>query len=284
MSKKQSTKSGHLNRTKGYASKAYQTEAKSHYRNQVWGKEAMGLATQLLAAPNDRILVMPSLGGQEIQAAIDAGVPEGRLIACDHKRGVAKAGWRKQFSKVRVFICDVGEVHEKASQAGLRIVAANLDLCAAIGDEVKSVIRRFWGGVETENFILGLSLLKGRGSRQANDELDGYYETPDMDVRLRWALDQGRVVADAHMEVLKAEQYYSGVSPMVWGVFYIEDEDAIFSDAGDRPHVEHATMEDVQLGLDLSHVPHRSHEVDGQSAPAETELDRGAALPLEVDG
>lgn len=202
----------------------YNTEAKAKYRSDVW--RHLANARDLIHSPTDKVLIMPSREGLEIDVALSHGIPRESLLCVDRSAAIiATSVWRKVHPDIAFMACDAGEAPERAMKRGWRIVAANLDLCGNFSEAMVQTVRRFWRGVRgQEDFILGLTVAKGREGSAISYLLNAAAKTDGLDNRVAAILSAAEVYSPGiKMNMIGQGQYKSGAQPMAWAVLALDN-------------------------------------------------------------
>lgn len=156
----------HREPTTGYAS-----DAKQEYREKVWKSFARRKAIHYANVyDNAFILIMPGLGTEEIDTAVDYGMDPEKII-CVHESAAhvaASAKWRKKYPKTPFYCCKISEVMEKLVRDKRYLTGANLDFCNNFSGELIDEVMRFVvPGVIGHNFVLQLNIMAARESGTA---------------------------------------------------------------------------------------------------------------------
>lgn len=160
---------------------------KREYRRQVWGsiRASLGDARMRDAA----IALLPSCEGDEIRVAIRSGVREQNVHAIDRNAALlASAPWRKTWPLVKVYGNEIVRAAERIAASGVRLSAANLDLCGCASRTLRGYLSRFTQtGVLAEYATLAITILRGRELPRETQSLT------------RWGEVASRLGVDAHM-------------------------------------------------------------------------------------
>jgi hypothetical protein len=197
----------------------YQNEQKAAYRAQVW--EHLKAAKDYIQHDFDRVLIMPSSEGLEIDVALAHGIPPEHLLCVDRSAAViATSKWRKKYPDIDFMACEISVAPCKAEQRGWRICAANLDLCGNFSEDMINTVADFWNGVRGAGpFLMGLTVAKGREGRATDLLLSHFNRQIFNEKRI------GALTGIAGLDVTKIHDegsYVGGKQPMAWAVFEAE--------------------------------------------------------------
>lgn len=110
----------------------YTSDAKQEYREKVWKSFARRKAIHYANVyDNAFILIMPGLGTEEIDTAVDYGMDPEKIICVHESAGhvATSAKWRKKYPKTPFYCCKISEVMEKLVRDKRYLTGANLDFC-----------------------------------------------------------------------------------------------------------------------------------------------------------
>jgi hypothetical protein len=218
----------------------YDFSRKRDYRRKVWASFREALKKPRLYASADgtvtkksvvladaHALLMPSLEGDEIDVALNAGFREQNLHVVDMNPAIV-ATLKRSYPKINTYGCEVGRAVERIADAGFALSCANLDFCNQISAKfVQELFRVVGAGVygfrreerviaEGEKtwkydtagdkafrdpFIVAVSCLRGRESGKWTDNIQTHVDMPF-----------GSEDFDEMVERLKAEINSSGLS------------------------------------------------------------------------
>lgn len=267
----------------------YNTDPKAQYRESVW--DHLQVAKTLATSKNDKILIMPSREGLEIDVAIKHGIKPENILCIDQSAAlIANSPWRRVHPKIAFMACDVAETPERAAKKGWRIVSANLDLCGNFSEAMVQTVKRFWDGVKhLPQFYLGLTVAKGReGSAIAyllNQQGAGQFGDP----RLSAMLQAAQVTASPRLECIATDTYTSGRVPMAWCVVRFENEAIIQAELrAVRDRLQGAANRgDYEEGLEIiaawPDLPQRIRVFDPRSVMFHDMLSNGYTKPAARD-
>lgn len=208
----------------------YDFSRKRDYRRKVWATFRDALKRRRLPVAESHALLMPSLEGDEIDVAINAGFRESHLHVVDHEPAVV-ATLKKRYPKINTYGVTASRAFERLSKTGIKIRCANLDFCSQIATPVAVEVakiallghlpcrlrliddahircdfdsEKYENGVfEYDGAVIAVSLLRGREGRhvtgmwQSSDVSDEAIQTS----RTRAEADVRRMLADRQASI-----------------------------------------------------------------------------------
>lgn len=156
----------------------YTSDAKQEYREKVWKSFARRKAIHYANVyDNAFILIMPGLGTEEIDTAVDYGMDPEKII-CVHESAAhvaASAKWRKKYPKTPFYCCKISEVMEKLVRDKRYLTGANLDFCNNLSPELIYEVQRFMvPGIIDSGFVLQINIMAARESKMATAMIDAH--------------------------------------------------------------------------------------------------------------
>lgn len=154
----------------------YTSDAKQEYREKVWKSFARRKAIHYANVyDNAYILIMPGLGTEEIDTAVDYGMDPEKII-CVHESAAhvaASAKWRKKYPNTPFYCCKISEVMEKLVRDKRYLTGANLDFCNNLSPELIYEVQRFMvPGIIDSGFVLQINIMAARESKMATAIID----------------------------------------------------------------------------------------------------------------
>lgn len=122
----------------------YDFSKKRDYRRKVWATFRDGIKNSGGSVASAQALLMPSLEGDEIDVALNAGFREQNLHVVDWEPAVV-ATLKRRYPKIHTYGVSVSRAFKRLSSDGVRLTCANMDFCGSIS-------RRF--GAELLNVAL----------------------------------------------------------------------------------------------------------------------------------
>jgi hypothetical protein len=106
----------------------YDFARKRDYRRKVWATFRDTLKRQGVAVATAHALLMPSLEGDEIEVAIDAGFREAHLHVVDNEPAIV-ATLKRRYPKINTYGVEAHRAFERLAKDGVTLRCANLDFC-----------------------------------------------------------------------------------------------------------------------------------------------------------
>jgi hypothetical protein len=107
----------------------YDFSRKRDYRRQVWATFRDRLKARRVSLASAQALLMPSLEGDEIEVAMNAGFREANLHVVDMEPAVV-ATLKRRFPKINTYGVTASRAVERIRDAGVRLDCANFDFCS----------------------------------------------------------------------------------------------------------------------------------------------------------
>ena len=156
----------------------YTSDAKQEYREKVWKSFARRKAIHYANVyDNAFILIMPGLGTEEIDTAVDYGMDPEKIICVHESAGhvAASAKWRKKYPRTPFYCCKISEVMEKLVRDKRYLTGANLDFCNNLSPELIYEVQRFMvPGIIDSGFVLQINIMAARESKMATATIDSH--------------------------------------------------------------------------------------------------------------
>lgn len=156
----------------------YTSDAKQEYREKVWKSFARRKAIHYANVyDNAFILIMPGLGTEEIDTAVDYGMDPEKIICVHESAGhvATSAKWRKKYPKTPFYCCKISEVMEKLVRDNRYLTGANLDFCNNLSPELIYEVQRFMvPGIIDSGFVLQINIMAARESKMATAMIDAH--------------------------------------------------------------------------------------------------------------
>lgn len=157
---------------KGPAS-GYDTDSKAQYRKDVWASFPQHAIDACINDADTYALLLPAKQGQEIQTAMDRGVPEHKIICVDENPAlIAVSEWRKTHPTCKFYGCYLSDVADKLTRDGRKIGVANFDLCNNFGEELIAESSAFFSMPRYDGACVAITIAKGRETNGTNILLD----------------------------------------------------------------------------------------------------------------
>ena len=154
----------------------YTSDAKQEYREKVWKSFARRKAIHYANVyDNAFILIMPGLGTEEIDTAVDYGMDPEKIICVHESAGhvATSAKWRKKYPKTPFYCCKISEVMEKLVRDKRYLTGANLDFCNNLSPELIYEVQKFMvPGIIDSGFVLQINIMAARESKMATAMID----------------------------------------------------------------------------------------------------------------
>lgn len=129
----------------------YDFGIKRQYRRTVWS------AFGNLRRPGDEALLLPSIEGDEIEVALNAGFKQSELHVVDRNPAIV-ATLKRRFPYINTYGVSVQKIHDRL---GHRLRFANLDLCGCISRALFLELRPFIRTLQAEAYVT-VTMLRGR--------------------------------------------------------------------------------------------------------------------------
>lgn len=209
----------------------YSSDAKQNYRFKVWSAIAPRIKHHFESRSRSHVLLMPSVGGEEIEVAISCGIPEDRIIAVDENPAlIASAKWRKTRPLVKCYGSSLSRAAERIAKDGHVLSAANLDLCNNFSEDLVSEVAGFFSSATRfDEFCFSVTVMKGRENKATNLMLNYIFKNSDRGLK---KIDDKRIralcavmVEDpsfpliAPTMIVDQGAYTHSKTPMAWCVF-----------------------------------------------------------------
>jgi hypothetical protein len=197
----------------------YLTDTKNSYRNIVY-ENFFNLFKGKVG--DKKLLFLPANHDEEIKVALKVGFKEENMYAVDDNPAMlATVKWRKDYPKINVIGARLGRAFERLKEKGIKIDAANLDLCTNLQLWMFEDLSYFVENVMSEECALGITLLKGRESSSeiALAKLISKTQTGAAD-RIKICYDYIMKTTEKSLmgKLWINEEYKSGNQIMVFGV------------------------------------------------------------------
>lgn len=111
----------------------YDFGRKREYRRQVWATFRDALKRSGRSVKGTQALLMPSLEGDEIEVAINAGFRESNLHVVDREPAIV-ATLKRRYRRIHTYGCTLSRAMERMATEGIRIGCANFDFCSQVSD------------------------------------------------------------------------------------------------------------------------------------------------------
>lgn len=109
----------------------YDFSRKRDYRRKVWATFRTWLKNVGVPLAEAQALLMPSLEGDEIEVALNAGFREQNLHVVDQSAAVV-ATLKRRYRRINTYGVAASEALKRISNSGVRLHAANLDFCGQL--------------------------------------------------------------------------------------------------------------------------------------------------------
>ena len=109
----------------------YDFARKRDYRRKVWATFRESLKREHIPLANAQALLMPSVEGDEIDVALNAGFREYNLHVVDKEPAIV-ATLKKRYPKIHTYGVTVSRAMDRMARDGIRVACANFDLCNQI--------------------------------------------------------------------------------------------------------------------------------------------------------
>lgn len=138
----------------------YLTKEKAIYRKNVWDNIKKAFNYDL---SDKKALIFPSNHDEEIKIALNSGIKEKNLWACDEKAAIlATAKWRKTYPEINILGVKLERAIGKLYSKGIKIDIANFDFCSNLCATIFKDTANFINFVASDYFCFGITILKGR--------------------------------------------------------------------------------------------------------------------------
>jgi hypothetical protein len=179
-------------------SDGYDFSRKRDYRRKVWATFRDVLKRDHISVANANVLLMPSLEGDEIEVAMNAGFRESNLHVVDFEPAIV-ATLKRRYPRINTYGVSASRAMERLAREGVRIRCANFDFCNQVSMPLQRELETIsmfgsWKGeivgadysctgelrgVFEDVAVVAVSQLRGREPRKwsngadvADDELD----------------------------------------------------------------------------------------------------------------
>jgi hypothetical protein len=209
----------------------YKSDAKQEYREQVWSAIAPKIKDMFVLDSRAHVLMLPSKGGEEIEVAINHGIPEDRIIAVDENPAlIATAAWRKNRPLVKCYGSSLSRAAQRIKEDGFVLIAANLDLCNNFSEDLVSEVSNFFSnGSRFDHFCFSLTVMKGRENKATSLMLNhifkgssrGLKKVDDKRIRALCAvMEDNTSFPLSQLSCIESQgSYLHSKTPMAWCVF-----------------------------------------------------------------
>lgn len=136
----------------------YKSQAKAGYRESVW-RDLSQFAHQ-----GGWMVIMPARGCEEIEAALNAGVPIEQVFCFDASAAViASSEWRRKYPEIKFCTSTLGGLWAKIEKYGKPVSAINMDLCGTVAGECVDEVNDFMHAAKfTKKAGFAVNIAKGR--------------------------------------------------------------------------------------------------------------------------
>lgn len=200
----------------------YKSQAKADYRKKVWADLSK------FSCQGGWMVIMPARGCEEIEAALDAGVPIDQIFCFDASAAViASSEWRKKYPNIRFCTSTLGGLWAKMKKHGRPISAINMDLCGTVAGECVDEIYDFMHTAQfTKKSGFAVNIAKGREGRTLLRILQSLSVSNWFDCDRMAALFSMIDLRDSIRHNLAVYgcsqgQYRENKTPMTWATFRI---------------------------------------------------------------
>lgn len=115
----------------------YDFPLKRDYRRRVWAQIRRLLKEMGYPIAESHALLMPSLEGDEIEVALNAGFRECHLHIVDKNPAIV-ATLKRRYPKISTYGVTASAALRRISASGIKLRAANLDFCYKLGESFKN--------------------------------------------------------------------------------------------------------------------------------------------------
>lgn len=119
----------------------YDFGLKRDYRRKVWATFRDQLKREFIPIPSSHALLMPSLEGDEIETALNAGFKEQHLHIVDKEPAIV-ATLKRRYPRINTYGVTASRAMERLAQAGIRLRCANFDFCYQVSEPFAQELRR----------------------------------------------------------------------------------------------------------------------------------------------
>lgn len=139
----------------------YDFPQKQHYRQIIW-RRFTDIAGSTRS--NSHVLLMPSIEGLEIDAALRRGFREEHLHVVDKTPAIV-AHLKRRYPKIHTYGCDVVPALERIRRAGYPLAFLNLDLCGNMSNKTWRTLRRCVEQLLVRPTAIAVTVLRGRETK-----------------------------------------------------------------------------------------------------------------------
>lgn len=140
---------------------------KRDYRRKIWATFRAGLKRNKIVVADAHALLMPSIEGDEIEVALNAGFREQNLHVVDDNPAIV-ATLRRKYRRIHTYGVDVVRAAQRIRDGGITLAVANLDLCGQLSNPLLHAVTGLVGAeVLAPIAYIAITQLRGRESKQA---------------------------------------------------------------------------------------------------------------------
>jgi len=201
-------------------SSGYSSGAKAQYRSDVWESFTDFAKATIRSVSDAYAIILPSKDGEEIEVAIQYGVPEEKIICVDENPAlIAASQWRKKFPRCKYYGCKISQLPEKLEEDGRRVAIANLDLCNNFSEDLLDEIQSFFKTPRYEGFNVSITVSKGRENKAVTALLGMVAGSLPLQEKRLSALVRGSFPNSREMMLTGEGTYTHNRTPMAWASF-----------------------------------------------------------------
>lgn len=140
----------------------YDFSRKRDYRRKVWATARDGARRQGWVIAESHALLMPSIEGDEIETAVNAGFRESNLHIVDSNPAIV-ATLKRRWPSINTYGVSIERAFERISNSGVKLRFANLDLCGPMSIRLGQILCAIAStDCVTANGYIAISMLRGR--------------------------------------------------------------------------------------------------------------------------
>lgn len=165
---------------------------KRQYRREVWATFRRVCCGSLATS---HALLMPSAEGEEIEVALNNGFREHNLHVVDDNPAIV-AHLKRRYPRLNTYGSRVSRASERIKKLGVKLSAANLDMCSQLSAPIESEIRAFVDNdVLVDGACVAVTILRGREQGESRDLVRLLSGLPSSHPALpeRWGNDSARI-------------------------------------------------------------------------------------------
>ncbi len=194
---------------------------KTKYRKTIWNL----LSKNFKNKDNVQILFLPSEEGLEIPLALSLGFKEENLHAVEQNAEFLKnSKWQNYYPLIKIYNMKVSEAIKEINKNHIKLDVLLLDFCNKFSLDLIKEMSYIFKNINSDNFFLSITLLKGRESADMITFLKTFSENVNFSLiaeRLNYIMKFiGKHFNFGYKELIR-DEYRSTKSNMLYGMYHV---------------------------------------------------------------